>query len=119
MRLRRTDGFTLVELLVVLVIIGILVAISVAAYIGFRDRAADRAAQQILRAALPTVHGYATDNGGFDGMTVAALRGYDQALRDLTVVSADHDSYCLSATASTRQWFASGPPFTVSQSSCA
>ena len=55
------DGFTLIELLVVLVIIAVLLAIAVPSYLGFKARAADRAAQANLRAAMPAAEAYYTD----------------------------------------------------------
>ena len=70
-------GFTLIELLVVIVIIGILLAIAVPSYLNFRDRANDSKAQANIRAALPAIETYFSDNGTYVGMTTATLRAID------------------------------------------
>jgi hypothetical protein len=52
-------------------------------------------------------------------MTIAELERYDSGLGPITIVSADDGSYCLSSTNNGRTWFGSGPPLSVSQSTCA
>lgn len=49
-RLMKTQGFTIVELLVVIVVIGILAAISIVAYNGIQDRARTAKMQTDFRA---------------------------------------------------------------------
>ena len=64
-RLAGEGGFTLIELLVVIVIIGILLAIAVPSYLGFKDRADEKAGLANIRAAVPAVEAYYSDNNDY------------------------------------------------------
>jgi type IV pilus assembly protein PilA len=97
----RQGGFTLIELLVVIVIIGVLLAIAVPSYLGFKDRAEQRTAESNIRAAIPSVEAYYSDNGTYatPAMDLAALQAYDAGISDLVVVdNGDVDSYCIEIT---------------------
>jgi type IV pilus assembly protein PilA len=111
--LRRTKhehGFTLIELMVVLVVIGVLIAIAIPTYLGFKDRAADRAAQANLRTALAAAEAYYTDNVTYEDMDAAALRAIDAGISpSLMVVSAGDSSYCLTEKVNGREWSLLGP----------
>jgi prepilin-type N-terminal cleavage/methylation domain-containing protein len=103
-------GFTLVELLVVLVIIAVLIAIAVPSYLGFRDRAADRAAQANLRAALPAAEAYYSDHQTYVAMDGSDLRLIDGGLSaTLSVFSAGNRSYCITETVRGQIWSLAGP----------
>ena len=92
-------GFTLIELLVVLVIIGILLAIAVPSYLGFKDRANKSAAKANVRAALPAVEAFYSDNGTYVGATIAKLKAsYDAGISISTIPVLTATSYCLTAT---------------------
>jgi prepilin-type N-terminal cleavage/methylation domain-containing protein len=112
--LRRTtcseSGFTLVELLVVLVIIGVLLAISVSSYLGYRDRAADQAAQANLRMGMSAAEAYYSDSHTYVGMDHLALEAIDSGLSTtLRVTSAGANTYCIRETVSNRTWSVRGP----------
>ena len=80
---KEESGFTLIELLVVLVIIGVLLAIAVPSYLGFKKRAEKSAAQSNIRAAIPAMEAFYSDNGTYTGMTPAGLKAsYDAGLKD-------------------------------------
>jgi prepilin-type N-terminal cleavage/methylation domain-containing protein len=62
---RDTDGFTLVELLVVIVIVGILAAIAIPVYFRQREAAYTSAMRSDLRNAVTAETAYSVDNGSY------------------------------------------------------
>jgi type IV pilus assembly protein PilA len=78
---QEESGFTLIELLIVLVIIGILLAIAVPSYLGFKKRADQTAAKSNIRAAIPSIEAYYSDNGAYTGISSTILKAsYDAGL---------------------------------------
>ncbi len=103
-------GFTLIELLVVLVIIGILLAIAVPSYLGFKARANKSAAKANVRAAIPAVEAFYSDNGGYVGATVAKLKAsYDAGISLSTIKSASATGYCAQAVSGSLTAHRTGP----------
>jgi type IV pilus assembly protein PilA len=110
-RLRHDEGgFTLIELLVVLVIIGILLAIAVPSYLGFKDRANKTAAKANVRAAIPAVEAFYSDNGTYVGATVVKLKAsYDAGISLATIKSATVNGYCAQAASGNQTAHRTGP----------
>jgi type IV pilus assembly protein PilA len=106
----HAGGFTLIDVLVTIAILGVLIAIAIPGFIGFVDRANETAAQSDLRAAVPAVETFYSDNGTYTGMTIAALRAIDAGIKlsdppaDLSV-----STYCLKTTVSAITAWKAGP----------
>ncbi|MGH7540628.1 MAG: type IV pilin protein [Gemmatimonadota bacterium] len=117
--LRREDGFTLVELIVVLIVLGILMAIAIGFHGQARERAGDATARTNIRIALPAVETYRSDNGTYTGMTLPALQAaYSPGVHGIEVVSADDAGYCIRATAEGRTWYKHGTNGPITTAAC-
>jgi type IV pilus assembly protein PilA len=74
-----SEGFTLIELMVVVLIIAILLAIAIPTFLGARERANDRAVQTNLRNAHTNELTYYTDHQKFTGVP-AEMDAMDSSL---------------------------------------
>jgi type IV pilus assembly protein PilA len=78
-----SDGFSLVEVLVVILIIGILAAIAIPAFVGQRDRASDAEAKTGARNVATVMETYSSDDQSYAGADVALLTAIEPSLGDL------------------------------------
>jgi type IV pilus assembly protein PilA len=120
-RLKRDEkGFTLIEVLVVIIILGILVAIAVPSYLNFRGKANTAAAQSDLRALVPSIKSYFSDQGTYVGMTPAGLQAYDQSINPAlyTINALTGTSYCASATVNSTSYKKAGPAAAIVAGTC-
>lgn len=112
--LRRDDGFTLIELMVVVMIIAVLIAIAIPSFLGFRQSAQDRSAQSEVRSVLLAEKAFWLENGDYTGAaaditafepnaTVAAAPA-DGVYIDLNAASSD--VVCIVRTADSGNTFA-------------
>jgi type IV pilus assembly protein PilA len=81
--MRRDEGFTLIEVLVVILIIGILAAIAIPSFLGQSAKARAADAKSGAAVALRAVESYGLDNNGngYTGATTASLVAQEASLK--------------------------------------
>ena len=112
--LRRDDGFTLIELMVVVMIIAVLIAIAIPSFLGFRQSAQDRSAQSEVRSVLLAEKAFWLENGdytqaaaditAFEPNATVAAAPADGVYIDLNAASSD--VVCIVRTADSGNTFA-------------
>ena len=103
--MKKNEGFTLIELMIVIAIIGILAAIAIPQFSAYRKRSYDSAAQADLRNAATAQEAYFVDNsrycgtedtliGGTYGLYITNAGGVSVVF---TIESASNQSYVMKA----------------------
>jgi type IV pilus assembly protein PilA len=81
-RWKGEGGFTIVELLVAILIVGLLAGVVIPSFLSEVGKASDSPAKQLARTAQTTAGTYALDHEGtYEGMTAAALKGYEPSIQ--------------------------------------
>jgi prepilin-type N-terminal cleavage/methylation domain-containing protein len=91
-----SEGFTIIELLVVILIVAVLAAIALPLFLGQEHKAVDAQAQEMARTAETTAETIAVDTGGeYNDVTVDELHHYEPAL---PITSSAKPAYVSTAT---------------------
>lgn len=119
-QLRSSGGFTLPELMIVVMIMLILVAVAIMSINGYRSRTGSAAAESNVRAALPAIMTYYSENSTFVGMDVAALQAFDSGVSpSLTITNTTVSHYCVSDTVEGVSAYQDGPGAQIAGGTCA
>ncbi len=95
---RSSDGFTIVELLVIILIIGILATIAIASYPQMRVKAANAAAKSDLKNAAHFQETYFATNDTYADQAIVDAEFSTTENVTLSVLEADANGYEMSAT---------------------
>ena len=112
-RLAGSEGFTLIELMVVVMIIAVLIAIAIPSFLGFRRSAQDRAAQSEVRSVLLAEKAFWLEDGAYTA-TADDITAFEPnaviaaaAADGVTItLNADTNYVCISRTSDSGSTFA-------------
>jgi hypothetical protein len=79
----------------------------------------DEPGMSAVRAAIPAIEAYYADNNTYKGATLELLQQrYDAGLRDVRIVKANDQTYCIESTVGGFPWYKAGPAADVLPGDC-
>lgn len=116
---RASNGFTIVELLVVIVIIAILAAITIIAFNGVQERARASSLSSSLQQATRKLALYSVDNGTYPAtLADAGILNADSTSYQYSVTAGSPGTYCVTATTGSVSHWASSTATTPTKGAC-
>jgi len=118
---KQTNGFTIVELLIVIVVIGILAAITIVAFNGVQDKAKRASLQADVSSAVKTLEQYRLTVGSTEQypatQALASLKMSSGNAQAYTYKSSDN-SYCLTVTNGATSYYTTSHTKTSREGTC-
>lgn len=75
-------------------------------------------AQANVRGAIPAIEAYYADHNTYSGVTLAGLQEYDYGVKDVRVVMANDQTYCVESTAGGETYSKAGPAVDILPGPC-
>ena len=102
-----------------MVVLGILSGIAIPSFLQYQGRAREAAAQANIRAAIPSIELYFSDNATYVGLAYSALKAsYDAGIAPVTFPTAAPLTYCVEATVQARTYSKNGPSADIVKGGC-